>query len=371
MWAIPLLLIVPNILLDITEPYTMPEKAVNALLPLGVYLLIMSLWHRNAIAAMSLIPVMILAAFQIVLLFLYGESIIAIDMFLNVLTTNIHEASELLNNLGIAILTVLVLYLPAIVLSIIALCRRMCLSEHERKAGLAVGGTVTALGVAILLVAACSAHGYNAARRLFPLNVTCNMLTATERFEAAKNYFTNSENYSFNAKKSVSDSIPPVFVLVIGETSRADNWQLNGYSRPTNPRLCRRDGIVSFPRTLSESNTTHKSVPLLMSAFDSNTFADSAYCSRSIIDAFAEAGFSTIWLSNQQRNNSLIEFFGSRAGTVKFLNDDGDKHLDMELVSCLASALDSIGCRPVFAAMHTYGSHFNLSLIHISEPTRR
>ena len=69
MWAIPLLLIVPNILLDITEPYTMPEKAVNALLPLGVYLLIMSLWHRNAIAAMSLIPVMILAAFQIVLLF--------------------------------------------------------------------------------------------------------------------------------------------------------------------------------------------------------------------------------------------------------------------------------------------------------------
>ena len=55
MWAIPLLLIVPNILLDITEPYTMPEKAVNALLPLGVYLLIMSLWHRNAIAAMSLI----------------------------------------------------------------------------------------------------------------------------------------------------------------------------------------------------------------------------------------------------------------------------------------------------------------------------
>ena len=359
MWAIPLLLIVPNILLDITEPYTMPEKAVNALLPLGVYLLIMSLWHRNAIADMSLIPVMILAAFQIVLLFLYGESIIAIDMFLNVLTTNIHEASELLNNLGIAILTVLVLYLPAIVLSIIALCRRMCLSEHERKAGLAVGGTVTALGVAILLVAACSAHGYNAARRLFPLNVTCNMLTATERFEAAKNYFTNSENYSFNAKKSVSDSIPPVFVLVIGETSRADNWQLNGYSRPTNPRLCRRDGIVSFPRTLSESNTTHKSVPLLMSAFDSNTFADSAYCSRSIIDAFAEAGFSTIWLSNQQRNNSLIEFFGSRAGTVKFLNDDGDKHLDMELVSCLASALDSIGCRPVFAAMHTYGSHFN------------
>ncbi len=52
LWAVPLLLIVPNIWLDITEPYTVAEKAVNALLPLGIYFLIMSFWHRNAIAAL-------------------------------------------------------------------------------------------------------------------------------------------------------------------------------------------------------------------------------------------------------------------------------------------------------------------------------
>jgi len=228
LWAVPLLLIVPNIWLDITEPYTVAEKAVNALLPLGIYFLIMSFWRRNAIAALCLIPAMILAAFQIVLLFLYGESIIAIDMFLNVLTTNVHEATELLRNLGIAIITVLALYLPVIVLSIIAVCRHCRLSEHERHAGLVTGASITLTGIVTLIVALCGSQGYNASRKLFPLNVSCNMFSAAERFEAAKNYYTASDNYTFNATSALTDSIPPVFVLVIGETSRADNWQLNG-----------------------------------------------------------------------------------------------------------------------------------------------
>ena len=359
LWAVPLALIVPNIWLDVTEPYTAAEKAVNILLPLGVYFFLMSFWRRNAIAALSLIPVMILAAFQIVLLFLYGESIIAIDMFLNVLTTNAREATELLKNLGPAILTVLVLYLPVIVLSIIALCRHCRLSDRERRIGLYTGDIIAVAGIMMLLVALCGERGYNVSRRLFPLNVTCNMFTATERFEAAKNYFSASENYRFNATASSHDSVPPIFVLVIGETGRADNWQLNGYKRATNPRLSQREGIVSFTRALSESNTTHKSVPLLMSAFDSRAFSDSIYCSRGIIDTFGEVGYSTIWLSNQQRNNSLIDFFGTRADTHRFLTDDGYTHLDMELVPHLKSCIDSIGSKAIFAVLHTYGSHFN------------
>lgn len=359
LWAVPLLLIVPNIWLDITEPYTAAEKTVNVLLPLGIYFLVMSFWRRNAIAALCLIPAMVLAAFQIVLLFLYGESIIAIDMFLNVLTTNVHEATELLRNLGIAIITVLVLYLPVIVLSIIAVFRHNHLSERERHAGFVTGAAITVAGIAALIVALCGSHGYNASRKLFPLNVCCNIFAAADRFESAKNYYTTSGNYTFNATTSQTDSIPPVFVLVIGETSRADNWQLNGYDRHTNPRLSCRDGIISFGRTLSESNTTHKSVPLLMSALDCKDFADSIFCVRGIIDTFGEADYSTVWLSNQRRNNSLIDFFGTRARTHRFLTDDDNLHFDMELVPHLESAIDSIGRRPVFAVLHTYGSHFN------------
>ncbi len=39
---------------------------------------------------------MFFAAFQLVLLYLYGRSVIAVDMFLNLVTTNPDEVNELL-----------------------------------------------------------------------------------------------------------------------------------------------------------------------------------------------------------------------------------------------------------------------------------
>ena len=55
-------------------------------------------------------------AFQIVLLYLFGQSIIAVDMFLNLVTTNSSEALELLDNLTPAIIAVIILYVPALIL---------------------------------------------------------------------------------------------------------------------------------------------------------------------------------------------------------------------------------------------------------------
>ena len=108
MWGLPLLLLVPNIALVFTEPhYSWAARAANILLPGGGYMLLAS-WSRNVgRTALYMLPVMALCAFQIVLLYLYGESIIAIDMFLNVATTNVSEATELLGSLGEAVAVVL------------------------------------------------------------------------------------------------------------------------------------------------------------------------------------------------------------------------------------------------------------------------
>ncbi|MDE5858383.1 MAG: hypothetical protein K2H32_08520, partial [Muribaculaceae bacterium] len=57
---------------------------VNIFLPLSVYAFLFSLWRRVGLTTFLTIPLMCLAAFQIVLLFLYGGSIIGVDMFLNV-----------------------------------------------------------------------------------------------------------------------------------------------------------------------------------------------------------------------------------------------------------------------------------------------
>ncbi len=358
MWALPVLLAVPNIALCVTERlYSFPERAANLLLPLGVYCMLAAMWKRIGITTLLTLPLMILCAFQIVLLYLYGESIIAVDMFLNVVTTNMSEATELLANLVPAIVAVCLLYLPPLVLGIVLICRGKTTTAGQRRPALLTGAILTAVGLVALGASYASAKGYSPARRLFPVNICFNIGTAVERTQASNAYFRTSAPFRFNSVLTEpADSA--VYVLVIGETSRAGNWELCGYERHTNPRLSRRSGITFFPHALSESNTTHKSVPLMMSHLSCRSFGDSIYCVKGVVDAFKEAGFRTAWISNQERNGALIDFFGEQADSVDFITDDHRHHYDIETVGRLAETLRA-NPGPIFVAVHTYGSHFN------------
>ena len=93
------ILIVPNIVLCFTEPMPLVAKVCNVLLPFSIYHMIMS-WSGNCGKTFwILFPFLFFGAFQIVLLYLFGQSVIAVDMFLNLVTTNPGEALELLDNL--------------------------------------------------------------------------------------------------------------------------------------------------------------------------------------------------------------------------------------------------------------------------------
>ena len=85
-------LIVPNILLCITEQMSVGAKLTNILLPLGCYYTLMTLSRSSAKMVGYLFLFVFLGAFQIVLLYLFGKSVIAVDMFLNLVTTNSAEA---------------------------------------------------------------------------------------------------------------------------------------------------------------------------------------------------------------------------------------------------------------------------------------
>ena len=110
--------------------------------------------------------------------------------------------------------------------------------------------------------------------------------------------------------------------MVVGETSRALNWQLYGYERETNPLLVQQSGLVAFPKVLTESNTTHKKcayvivLTLLLAVMTLFTIW------KGIITAFKEAGFRTAFFSNQRFNHSFIDFFGREADTFDFIKED-------------------------------------------------
>lgn len=52
-------------------------------------------------------------------------------------------------------------------------------------------------------------------------------------------YPLTSKDFTFQAHKSVKSADREIYVLVVGEASRAVNWSLWGYERETNPLLPR------------------------------------------------------------------------------------------------------------------------------------
>ncbi|MDO4319798.1 MAG: sulfatase-like hydrolase/transferase [Bacteroidales bacterium] len=359
LWLYPITLIIPNVALDITEYSHALVKITNILLPAGLYMLLTGLSRNVGRTVLCCLPLAIFAAFQIVLLFLYGESIIAVDMFLNVVTTNISEASELLGNLAMAIVIVLLIYLLPLIWGIVLMCKSSKADAADVKTIRRTGIVTAMLGIAMLSVTYCAVPRFNILRDIFPVNVIHNMITAIQRTEATNRYFETSAGFDYKARSCRDNRLKEIYVLVVGETSRADNWQLNGYQRPTNPRLSHTDNLIYFPKTLSESNTTHKSVPLMLSSVSAETFADSIYTTKGIISAFNQAGYRTAWLTNQARNHSFIDFFAREAQVVDYINDDGRHHFDHELIKPLHEFIENSPSDKMFVVMHTYGSHFN------------
>ena len=85
-------LIIPNCILANTEPYSVWTVEALILLPLGFYMMWSVALRRSGVMIWLAFPFIFLGAFQIVLLYLFGNSVIATDMFTNILTTNPGEA---------------------------------------------------------------------------------------------------------------------------------------------------------------------------------------------------------------------------------------------------------------------------------------
>lgn len=280
-------------------------------------------------------------------------------MFLNVATTNVKEASELLSSLIEAIITVVVIYLPPIIWAIVLMLRGYTGTNRCRHRIKTTGIYVSAIGLIMLIVCLTSVRDFDITRNIFPVNVISNMIEAVSRSIKTANYQSTSKDYRYDASSIHDKNMPELYILVVGETSRADNWQLYGYDRPTNPRLAKRKDIVVFSKTLSESNTTHKSVPMLLSPLTSDNFGDSIYYVKGICEAFNEAGFKTAYFSNQQRNHSFIDFFANQAKSTEFIKDHDPDARDSKLIEKMIGYIESNHDKKKFIILHCYGSHFD------------
>ena len=351
----PILMIFPNILLNITESMPLTAKIANIIVPLSLYYLLMSARKNAGVMVLFLSIFCVMNGFQITVLYLFGEGIIAIDMLINCVTTNTSEAGELLTNLALPIIISSIMYIPLMIWGIYSACRKLRTSENLRNLSRRYGLIGLSVGILISVIAMLTTE-FSPARHIYPFNIISNIVTALQRTYQSVNFDKTSADFHYNTVDSHDANQEEIYVLVIGETSRAMNWEIFGYDRPTNPRLSKQDNIIKFPRAVSQSNTTHKCVPMMLTHTTPLSF-DSIMYRKSIITVFKEVGYSTAVFSNQAKNHSYTQYFSEEADNVEYL--EGDKHYDHNLVELLRDNLEKNKGKKQFVILHTYGSHFN------------
>lgn len=362
-WA----LLLPNVVLYWTSSSPYPQSIINLFLPLGIYMAFFAIFKKPGRGLMWTIPLILINAFQLVLLTIFSGSVIAVDMILNLFTSNSDEAGELLSGIILPIAGVLSVYGLATALAIRSIKMRSELSLKTRRVLTASGLIIATVMIILAFRRSPELEGYKLRNEVYPLSVFNNMRIALGKLQEVASYEQTSADFSYNATSERSGDLEEIYIFVLGETSRAYSWELYGYPRATNPKLMRRREQMSvFTDVITQSNTTYKSVPILLSPADAHHAEDLPKV-KGLLTAMREAGFYTIYLSNQPENRSFVDFFAMQANQHHRIKQelyegvsllDRQPIYDTDMLPYVDRAL-AAGHRKLFIVLHSYGAHFS------------
>lgn len=169
------------------------------------------------------------------------------------------------------------------------------------------------------------------------------------------------EPLGLDAKQTLngnSDGKKLLTVIVVGETARAQNFSLNGYSRETNPELKKRD-IIAFTNTTSCGTDTSVSVPCMFSPFPRKQYSSAKFRgSENLMDLLSHAGVQVAWWENNTGSKGVAD----RIPLVDLQNSkdsrycEGGECLDQILSDYLRDHLNSFSGNATIV-LHMTGSH--------------
>ena len=299
----------------------------------------------------------------------YGV-VIDSTMMVNVLQTDPREVRDLLS-LSLLGSLLLLAGLPMLVLRWLPVRA----TRWSRQAGIDVLGFMACMLTLLLLVLALFAA-----------------LSATMRNHLSMRYLINPANsiyaladLALRAKAVPADppqaiganariaprapgTRPPLLVLVIGETARADHFALNGYARATNPELSAQ-GALSFRNVTSCGTNTAASLPCMFSHLGKAGFEARDREHENLLDLVQRAGMAVLWIDNQAGCKGLCERVPHAhardpvAGVAALPASlcDGDECLDDALLHGIDARLSALPAaaraRGVLLVLHPMGSH--------------
>jgi lipid A ethanolaminephosphotransferase len=152
---------------------------------------------------------------------------------------------------------------------------------------------------------------------------------------------------------------PKVLFLVVGETARAANFQLDGYARATNPRLSATKDVVYFENTTSCGTSTAISVPCMFSHLGREHYDKRVAAGNfNLLDMLSRAGIDVEWRDNNSGCKGVCARVTSKKlpRTTPFpLCRDGEC-VDEIMLSGLRERLSKVG-RDTVIVFHQIGSH--------------
>ncbi|EAS40722.1 phosphoethanolamine transferase [Photobacterium profundum] len=179
-------------------------------------------------------------------------------------------------------------------------------------------------------------------------------------------YFTTPLEYKqigLDAKqsdKTLLDAVekPTLLVFVVGETARSQNYELNGYPKPTN-QYTRDLDIISFQDVSSCGTATAVSVPCMFSSLTKSNFNRKIADNQdNLLDVLNRADVSLLWKENDGGDKNVADRITKKETDRSQVNSycDGSTCYDMALLEGLEQDIDSLSGNRMIA-LHLIGSH--------------
>ncbi len=282
-------------------------------------------------------------------------------MIQNMLETDINEALDLISfNLFVHIFLIGVI--PSYIASLVSLKNKSIKNEIKSKFYVLFALSIVTSSSIYITLKDVSFIGreYRDFRYyinpVFPLNSVYKtlQLNTTRNNAPLKELYSDSYVVE-NSKKSEKHT---VLVIVVGETARASNFNINGYTRQTTP-LLNSLNIINYPKTSSCGTATAESLPCMFSDITHKNFDIKKIRSReNLLDALNYADINVLW----KDNNSGCKGVCARSETeiMHLINDpalckDNECH-DEILLKNLSTYIKKT-TRDTVLVLHQLGSH--------------
>ena len=321
----------------------------------------------------------LLAPFEIAHIYL-NKMPISFGFLLAILDTNKSEAFELLSSIKVFVIFVLVIWVIYFFIAIKKIKNEYFLkSIKKRLIVLLFMGLSAFCGLSYFyyLGKKISTNENNFSYtiekftvkfyKIYPFDIIYKMQQVYFSRKEIKSKREELANFSFHAVKQNSVNQREIYVFIIGETARYDNFSVNGYFLPTSPMLEKVENLISYSNFFSEANVTLFSLPIILTRATPLDH-DRANYEKSFVDAFKEVGFKTYWIANQSASNNFIRRISKDTDDEFFIVTDFDArdNFDEKLWTYFDEILSKNEDK-VLIVLHTLGSHFRYNFRYPSQ----